>query len=71
MFVQTVPLHALSTRLYWATVHPVRIPSMETGVTRNVHTTVNHVIYGMARVIDVNITTRDKTVQVYPMRFFE
>lgn len=64
MFVQTVPLHALSTRLYWATVHPVRIPSMETGVTRNVHTTVNHVIYEMARAINANKTSREKIVKV-------
>lgn len=64
MFVQTVPLHALSTRLYWATVHPVRIPSMETGVTRNVHTTVNHVIYEMARAINANKTSREKIIKV-------
>lgn len=63
MFVQTVSLHALST-LYWATVHPVRIPSMETGVTRNVHTTVNHVIYEMARAINANKTSREKIVKV-------
>lgn len=62
--MQTVPLHALSTRLYWATVHPVRIPSMETGVTRNVHTTVNHVIYEMARAINANTTSREKIVKV-------
>lgn len=62
--MQAVPLHALSTRLYWATVHPVRIPSMETGVTRNVHTTVNHVIYEMARAINANKTSREKIVKV-------
>lgn len=64
MFVQTVPLHALSTTFYWATVRPVRIPSMETGVTRNVHTTVNHVIYEMARAINANKTSREKIVKV-------
>lgn len=69
--VKTVVLHASSTTFFLTYARFVKIPSMETGVTRNVHTTVNHVIYGMARVIDVNITTRDKTVQVYPMRFFE
>lgn len=62
--MQTVSLHALSTRLYWATVHPVRIPSMETDVTRNVHTTVNHVIYEMARAINANKTSREKIVKV-------
>lgn len=68
--VITVLLYALSTTFFLTYARSVKISSMETGVTRNVHTTVNHVIYGMARVIDVNITTRDKTVQVYLMGFF-
>lgn len=69
MFVQTVPLHALSTTFYWATVRPVRIPSMETGVTRNVHTTVNRAIYEMARAINANKTSGEKIVKVYSLSF--
>lgn len=67
--MQTVPLHALSTTFYWATVRPVRIPSMETGVTRNVHTTVNRVIYEMARAINANKTSGEKIVKVYSLSF--
>lgn len=63
--MQTVPLHALSMRFYWTNARHARIPRMETGVTRNVHTTVNLVIYKMARAINVSKTTREKIVKVY------
>lgn len=66
--VKTV-LHALSMTFFLTNARSVRIPSMEIGVTRNALTTVNHVIFEMAHVMNVNKTTREKIVHVYSLSY--